>query len=102
MLAHPDKALETIQITSDDFVVIMNHNFQRDQSILARMIRQKPYYLGVLGPKRRTAKLLGTDQVPENIHSPIGLSIGAEGPEEIAISIVAELIAIRSQMKRER
>ena len=51
-------------------------------------------YLGILGSKKRTERLLG-EEIPNWIHSPIGLSIGADGPEEIAVSIVAELIAVR-------
>lgn len=99
LIAHPEEVLDTLEIDGNDFAVIMNHHFERDQTILNRLLQQKPYYLGVLGPRRRTAKLLGAETVPEEIHSPIGLSIGAEGPEEIAISIVAELIAARSKKK---
>ena len=48
----------------------------------------------MIGSKERTRRLLDGKELPPNIHTPIGLAIGAEGPEEIAISIMAELIQL--------
>lgn len=82
-------------LTEQDYVIVMTHDFEEDEGILHTLLQDKrPHYLGVLGPKRRTSRLLGAPNVPDWIHSPIGLAIGAEGPEEIAVSIVAELIQV--------
>lgn len=77
-----------------DAIVIMTHDFQRDLKIIEKLQRIDLFYLGVLGAKKRTERLLG-GEIPNWIHAPVGLSIGAEGPEEIAVSIVAELIATK-------
>jgi xanthine/CO dehydrogenase XdhC/CoxF family maturation factor len=83
-----------IQFSPLDSVVIMTHDYQLDVRILQRFKNIQVLYLGILGSKRRTERLLG-GVIPKWIHSPVGLSIGADGPEEIAVSIVAELIALR-------
>ena len=87
--------IENISFSRLDSVVIMTHDFQRDIKIVRRLLAKPLFYLGILGSKNRTKRLLG-GEVPDWIHSPIGLSIGAEGPAEIAVSIVAELIASKS------
>ena len=86
------KLIETLTFSPLDSVVIMTHDFQRDIDILRRLKEEELFYLGILGSKNRTERLLG-GLIPNWIHSPVGLSIGADGPEEIAVSIVAELIA---------
>jgi len=87
----PREVIPTLSMHERDFVVVMTHHFQRDQEILA-LLRDKPlYYLGVLGSKARTARLFG-GHLPPTIRSPVGLAIHARTPEEIAISIVAEMI----------
>ncbi|ANB60076.1 XdhC family protein [Anoxybacteroides amylolyticum] len=96
----PREVIPTLSLHERDFVVVMTHHFQRDQEILA-LLRDKPlYYLGVLGSKARTARLFG-GHIPSTIRSPVGHAIGARSPEEIAISIVAEMIeALRKGGKR--
>ncbi|MFD1396793.1 XdhC family protein [Kroppenstedtia eburnea] len=81
----------------DEFVVIMTHQFERDRELLHLLRDKKLSYLGILGPRRRTSRLLAGRSLPEGIRSPVGLPIGAEGPEEIAVSILADLIRIRRQ-----
>src|SRR5699024_9735587 len=83
-------------IDSEGYVIIMTHNFERDQDILQRLMDQPLKYLGILGPRRRTRRLLSQQDIPENIHSPIGLDIDAEGAEEISFSILAEMIKVRN------
>jgi xanthine dehydrogenase accessory factor len=58
------------------------------------LIKRKPRYMGVLGSVGRTIRLFAEEQAPPFLHSPVGLRIGAEGPEEIAVSVVAEMISI--------
>lgn len=80
--------------------VIMTHNYERDRNILRRLLRSKCLYIGALGPKNRAEKLLqeiGEDYSPEQLgklHAPVGLDIGGDTPEIIALSIVAEINAV--------
>lgn len=87
-----EEVMEGLSITHRDFIIIMTHSFQKDRTILHKFENEDVFYKGVLGPRRRTKRLLGGAEIPEDIHSPIGLSIGAQGPEEIAVSIVGEMI----------
>ncbi|NRD79288.1 XdhC family protein [Bacillus sp. BRMEA1] len=97
----PKEVFKQFEFTSNDFVVIMTHNFQRDQEILTNLLHEKLKYLGILGPKERTRRLLETETIPDWIYAPIGLAIGAKGQNEIAVSIVAEMIEIwRKSIKR--
>lgn len=79
--------------------VIMNHHQQKDEEILAIAIESEPKYIGVLGPAYRTNEMLrhiGYDMTSGPIYSPIGLDIGAETMDEVAISIVSELMSLRA------
>ncbi|MEH7178043.1 XdhC family protein [Neobacillus vireti] len=80
--------------------VIMNHLQSRDEEALHLALKSNPKYIGVLGPVSRTQEMLlniGADlTIGEDIFSPVGLDIGAETMEEVAISIVSELMAVRS------
>src|SRR5207253_2122364 len=87
--------------TSRTVVVLMTHVFARDAEALQRLLADPPEYIGILGPRPRTERLLtevaaGKRLAPEVtacIHAPIGLDIGAETPEEIALAILAEAAA---------
>lgn len=85
--------------------VIMTHNYERDRNILRRLLNSKCLYVGALGPKKRTEKLLQeigenfTREQLEKLYAPIGLDIGADTPETIALAIVAE---IESVLKKRR
>ncbi|RHW39128.1 XdhC/CoxI family protein [Neobacillus notoginsengisoli] len=84
-----------ISLTREDFALVMTHQFQKDQTLIEGILQNGPLtYLGVLGPADRTARLLKGARKPEWLRSPAGFSIGAQGPEEIAVSIVAEMIAM--------
>ncbi len=84
----------------NSIAVIMTHNYERDRNILRRLMKSKCLYIGALGPKNRTEKLLGeigetfTAEQLIKLHAPIGLDIGADTPEAIALSIVAEIQAV--------
>jgi xanthine/CO dehydrogenase XdhC/CoxF family maturation factor len=88
-------------------VVIMTHNYLHDRDLLRSFLTHDPFpaYLGVLGPRQRTQKILeelahaGVVVSPEQrqrLFAPVGLDIGAEGPEQIAVAILAEVLAARS------
>ncbi|MCU0392498.1 MAG: XdhC family protein [Thermoflexibacter sp.] len=78
--------------------VLMSHSYKSDLAVLKQLIKTPIPYIGILGPKKRFDKMLAeiggmTDEQLGKIHSPIGLDIGAETPEEIALSILAEIQA---------
>ncbi|MFN3925588.1 MAG: XdhC family protein, partial [Pseudarthrobacter sp.] len=77
------------------FAVFLHHNFDHDRDYLTAMLGSGARYLGVLGPLKRTQKLLGTDELPPEVYAPVGLDLGGEGPEAVALSIVAEVQAVR-------
>lgn len=80
--------------------VVMTHNYERDRQILPRLLRTNFQYVGALGPRTRTEKILAesgenfSDAELEKLHAPVGLDIGADTPEAIALSIVAEINAV--------
>jgi xanthine dehydrogenase accessory factor len=84
--------------------VVMSHNADRDCEALAMLLPSTCRYVGVLGPRRRTDKLLaaleaGGSSRPQHatkLHAPVGLAIGAETPDEVALSIVAEIQAVHA------
>ncbi len=77
------------------YVVFMHHNFDHDRDYVTSMLEGGARYLGVLGPLRRTLKMLDREDLPANVYAPVGLDLGGEGPEAVAVSIVAELQAVR-------
>lgn len=98
----PD-ALELNSIDQETAIVIMSHNYANDLKYLLELKDTKPAYLGLLGPSKRREKLLSQflEYCPEvdesfidNIFGPAGLNIGAETPQEIAISIVSEILSV--------
>ncbi|MBS4210269.1 XdhC family protein [Bacillus sp. FJAT-50079] len=91
-----EKLMKRIELTPLDSVVIMTHHFQRDIEILRILKDLQLFYIGILGSKKRTARLMD-GSIPDWLHSPVGLSIDAEGPKEIAVSIVAQLIAVKNR-----
>lgn len=90
----PHEAVDSLSIQSTDFVVIMTHHFTHDQQLLQLLRGRDLRYLGVLGSTRRTARLVGEEEVPADLTSPAGLPIRAQGADEIAVSIVAQLIQV--------
>jgi xanthine dehydrogenase accessory factor len=88
------------EITPFTACVLMSHNYEYDRDVLKKIIQTESPYIGILGPRKRFDKMLEefkrdrfelTDEQMKRIHSPIGLDIGAEAPDEIALAIVAEI-----------
>lgn len=77
-----------------DVAVVMAHSAVHDGAYLHALLDAGARYIGVLGPRRRTDELLGGRAAPDSVHSPVGLDLGAESPEEIALAIVAEITAV--------
>ena len=103
-IADFDHAFDRLDVTLDSFVVIVTRGHRHDQSVLAEALKTPAGYVGMIGSRRKRDAIyrnLRASGFTENdlarVHSPIGLAIGAETPEEIAVSIVAELIAVRAE-----
>ena len=82
--------------------IIMNHHLEKDQASLKLAIESEPKFIGVLGPMSRTQEMLDNIQYSFQsgpIYAPIGLDIGAETMDEVAISIVSQLMSIRTGKK---
>ncbi len=82
----------------DSYAVVMTHNLERDRTWLRTLIEGGAAYIGLLGPRARREDLL--ESAPPGalaaIYGPVGLDIGAEGPEQVALSVVAEMLAVRA------
>ena len=94
---------DNINITENDYCVVLTRGHESDNQVLRQIMSKHPSYLGVIGSKKKVAfmqkHLLScgfSKEDIESVHSPIGLSIGAVTPAEIAVSITAELIKHRS------
>ncbi|WP_242028842.1 XdhC/CoxI family protein [Coleofasciculus sp. FACHB-712] len=103
ILSRPEIVNETLEIDKRTVAVVMTHNYLHDLEILKTLLPSPVQYLGILGPKRRTEQLLLelkeqgiqlTEAQLHRLHGPVGLDIGADTPEAIALSIVAEIQAV--------
>jgi xanthine dehydrogenase accessory factor len=97
--------IQKLTFSERSYVVILTHKHVHDFEVLEQCIKKPSCYLGMIGSKAKVAKIF--DQLRENgvseetikrIHSPVGLKIGANTPAEIAISILAEIIHVRSAL----
>lgn len=102
-----DQELAELGVDEDSYVVIVTRGHAHDKTVLARALCSKACYIGMIGSKSKRDtiyKALINEGYDSNliaqVHSPIGLSISAETPEEIAVSIVAELIKARAESKQ--
>ncbi|OPH00136.1 hypothetical protein B2I21_03985 [Chryseobacterium mucoviscidosis] len=91
----PHEVMPVLDIQSGDYILLMSHQFPREREFLELLEGRSYAYLGIMGSRTRTARLLNDLPPLKHLHSPVGLTIGADGPEEIAISIAAELIACK-------
>ncbi|SFE34511.1 xanthine dehydrogenase accessory factor [Sulfitobacter brevis] len=95
----PDEALEEIGLDARCAVVLLTHDPKLDDPALMRALASEAFYIGALGSSRTHAARLGrmreagfSDAHIARIHGPVGLDIGAAGPAEIAVSILAQMI----------
>ncbi|MCT4699242.1 XdhC family protein [Tenacibaculum haliotis] len=103
VVAQTPEIIDLNDVNEHTAIVLMNHNFTYDLRWLVKLQGQNPVYIGILGAAKRREKLLNElfDFAPEindvfldKIHTPAGLHIGAETPEEIALSILAEILSV--------
>jgi xanthine dehydrogenase accessory factor len=97
-----EKACERLQIGESAYIVIVTRGHRDDMRVLRWAVNTPARYLGMIGSKRKCItiyKELAKEGIAldkfQNVHAPVGLEIGAITPEEIAVSIVAEMIAVR-------
>ena len=99
LIVKPEQLLPKIEIDGQTAFVLMTHNYNYDIALLNLLLDTNAPYIGSLGPKKKLIRMLEelnkTDQ-EFRIHGPIGLDIGAETAEEIAVSIIAEIKAVLS------
>ncbi|MFQ5677193.1 MAG: XdhC family protein, partial [bacterium] len=105
IVALPEEMTKKVPINEKAFILIKTHNYLRDKEILKQVLKSKARYVGQLGPKARATDLLkdlANEGVEfpgpelEKLFAPVGLDIGAEDPEQIALSVLAELLAVKS------
>lgn len=97
------EVIEQLQPTQQALAVVMNHNYPADLDCLGLLLRSPVGYIGLLGPKRRAERLLA-DLAPSGVvqdeallrrlYFPVGLDIGADTPEEVALAVIAEMRAV--------
>ena len=101
---HPAPANLLQTLLSTDAVVLMTHSYEQDRDLLAALLAAPapPAYIGILGARHRTSLLVAEaaaltgqsiDTCCQRIHAPVGLDLGGDGPEAIALAIVAEIQA---------
>lgn len=90
----------------DAVAVVMTHHYVHDRPILRDLLARKLAYVGLLGPKKRAERLIDdlaregppiSSEARESLHAPVGLDLGADTPEEVALSIIAEIKAVLSR-----
>jgi xanthine dehydrogenase accessory factor len=102
-----NKAIEGLEIDQDSFIVIVTRGHKYDREVLEQALATQAGYIGMISSRRKKAAIYEallakgiTQAALDRVHSPIGLEIGGETPEEIAISIIAELISVRSRQQQ--
>jgi xanthine dehydrogenase accessory factor len=105
LVSKPEKVLEQIITDEQTVFLLMTHNYNYDMAMLLQLLQKNVVYVGMLGPKKKLERMLGewdeqgihlTKEQLASVHSPVGLDIGAETSEEIALSILSEIKAVLS------
>jgi xanthine dehydrogenase accessory factor len=100
LVTKPDQVIDQVTIDAQTVFVLMTHNYNYDLKVLRQLITKRITYIGMLGPRKKLVRMLdelkaeGIQPTPEQlaaIFGPVGLNIGAENAEEIALSIIAEI-----------
>lgn len=106
LVAKPNQVLPQLKVDSQTAIVLMTHNYNYDMALLKELIQKQVSYIGVLGPKKKMEMMLDNlkaSNIPvtstDNIYGPLGLDIGAETSEEIALSVLAEIKAVLNSRK---
>lgn len=98
-----DGVVVQLGVTADDAVVVMSHSYEQDRSLLTALLPLQPKYLGLLGARHRSSLLvseaaqssgLSIAECCDRLWAPIGFDLGGDGPEAIALAIMAEIQAV--------
>ena len=96
-------------VNGKSYVVVVSRSHECDRAILLHTIDKRCAYVGLIGSKAKIAKHIEflksegfSDDALQHLHAPIGLAINAEGPREIAIAIVAELVAVKNKTRTDK
>ncbi len=97
-LRRPENGLDGLGLSRRHFAVVQTHALQHDREWLGALSTQPLAYLGLLGPRVRKEQILRQLGAAETdkLFAPVGLDLGADGPEQVAISIVAEMLAVNA------
>lgn len=95
-------SFEKLEVNEDSYVVIVTRGHAHDKTVLTQALRTRAGYIGMIGSRRKTKLILESllqegfnREDLQRVHAPIGLPIGGETPEEIAVSIIAEMVQFR-------
>ncbi len=97
-LRRSEEGLASLPIGPRSFAVVKTHSFAQDREWTRQLLAANLPYVGLLGPRARAAEIrseIGAEETGR-IYAPVGLDLGAEGPEQVALAIVAEVLAVRS------
>src|SRR6184192_380230 len=96
-----DELEDALPLDAECYAVVMNHNFADDQAYVRALLKAPVAYVGMLGPRQRTERILrnlsaegSTDE--GRVYGPVGLDIGTDGAEQVALAVIAEILAVRS------
>lgn len=102
-----EEGLDKVEGSADTYFVILTRGHRYDQGCLEKIAKKEHAYIGMIGSRRRVALVKqnliesgGDKEVLDAVYTPIGLDIGAQTPAEIAVAIMAEIIAVKNKKKR--
>jgi xanthine dehydrogenase accessory factor len=102
-LVPTQEAVTRMDVDRDTYVLVMTHHYLVDRELLSRLLPSPAPYIGLLGPRQRAEDLVAdledsglalSNEQRERLHGPAGLDIGGDGPEAIALSLLAEVMAV--------
>ncbi len=99
-----EKALNQLKIIPSTYIIVVTRGHLKDEEVLGSVIRSNAAYIGMIGSRKKNATVfqhleeqgISQDELAK-VHAPIGIEIKAQTPEEIAVSIIAEIIQVRRQ-----
>lgn len=99
LLLRPEETSPELVLNRGFGAVVKTHSLRLDTEWVRRLVATDVFYVGILGPRARTRKILADLGIEgdERIFGPVGLDLGADGPEQVALSVVAELLAVRAR-----
>ena len=99
----PEDIAGVVELNSHTAAVVMSHHYARDMEYMRALLSSRAPYIGMLGPRARTERMLADlaesgfpESIEKRLFTPVGLDIGGEGPDAIALAIIAEVSAVMS------